>query len=431
MKTWKKCIVLKKGISIFLIFLFSFFSIVFADAAQVKKALEREQANNIPGELKQLYAKSACLMDAASGRVLFEKNGSQQLPMASTTKIMTCIIALENANLDDIITFSSKAASQPDVQLNANTGEKYYLKDLLYALMLESYNDVAVAIAEHVGGSVEGFAKLMNEKAKELDCLQTCFITPNGLDSSIEDENGEQKVHSTTAADLARIMKYCIIDSPKKKEFLEITRTSSYSFEDIEKKRAFSCNNHNAFLSMMEGALSGKTGFTGNAGYCYVGALQRDGKTFIVSLLACGWPNNKSYKWSDTRKLMTYALENYRYYNVFDREKAFKPVLVENGVPESGDLKEAVYVDIGVDIEEENKNLILLLREDEKIKVKYEIPDMVLAPVKARKKVGIVNYYLEDELIKTYPVITLNEVRSIDFKWCLKQVAKRFVLLKK
>ena len=102
-----------------------------------------------------------------------------------------------------------------------------------------------------------------------------------------------QKVHSTTAADLARIMKYCITESPKKEEFLEVTRTASYSFSDLEGKSSYSCNNHNAFLSMMDGALSGKTGFTAKAGYCYVGALNRDGKTFIVALLACGWPNNK------------------------------------------------------------------------------------------------------------------------------------------
>ena len=146
----------------------------------------------------------------------------------------------------------------------------------------------------------------MNEKAKELGCMDTHFVTPNGLDG--EDEEG---IHSTTAADLARIMKYCIMDSPKKEEFLKITRTASYQFGDREGKRSFSCNNHNAFLNMMEGALSGKTGFTGDAGYCYVGSLRRNDRTFIVALLACGWPNNKGYKWKDTRALMEYGLANY------------------------------------------------------------------------------------------------------------------------
>ena len=104
-------------------------------------------------------------------------------------------------------------------------------------------------------------------------------------------------------------MRYCICLSPAKEQFLEITQTPSHCFFDVDGKREFSCQNHNAFLSMMEGAISGKTGFTAQAGYCYVGAVQKDGKTLIAALLGCGWPNNKGYKWSDTRKLMEYGLQ--------------------------------------------------------------------------------------------------------------------------
>ena len=251
----------------------------------------------------ELYARSAVLMDADSGRILYQKEGETPLPMASTTKIMTCIVALENGVLEDEVEVSAYAASMPDVQLNIREGEHYILRDLLHSLMLESHNDSAVAIAEHIGGSVEGFADLMNRKAKEIGCENTYFITPNGLDAEKEIETadgGKQTAaHSTTAADLARIMSYCIKRSPKKEDFLDITRTASYSFSNLEGSRSFSCSNHNAFLNMMEGALSGKTGFTGKAGYCYVGALERDDRTFVVALLACGWPNNKTYKWSD------------------------------------------------------------------------------------------------------------------------------------
>ena len=132
-----------------------------------------------------------------------------------------------------------------------------------------------------------------------------------------------EQVHSTTAADLARIMRYCIKESPQKEAFLNITRTQSYTFWDIEKKRSFSCNNHNAFLSMMEGALSGKTGFTAKAGYCYVGALKREEKTLIVALLACGWPNNKTYKWKDTVKLMEYGLNQYEQKSLLEQGTFF------------------------------------------------------------------------------------------------------------
>ena len=116
------------------------------------------------------------------------------------------------------------------------------------------------------------------------------FVTPNGLDG--EDVGG---VHSISAADLAKIMSYCVLRSPKAAEFLAITQMPVYSFSDAEGKGNFSCSNHNAFLQMMDGAISGKTGFTGDAGYCYVGALQSEDRTFVVALLACGWPNNKNY----------------------------------------------------------------------------------------------------------------------------------------
>lgn len=243
---------------------------------------------------ESLHALSAVLMDGTSGRVLYGKNAEEPRAMASTTKIMTCILILEQCNLEETAATSAYAASMPKVHLGAAEGEEFYVKDLLYSLMLESHNDSAVILAEHAGGDVSGFAEKMNEKAREIGCEDTWFITPNGLDAQ-EEVQGEVKKHHTTATDLGRIMRYCISQSPKKEEFLEITRTPSYSFQDVSGKRSFSCNNHNAFLSMMEGALSGKTGFTSEAGYCYVGALEQDGKTLIVALLGCGWPNHKNY----------------------------------------------------------------------------------------------------------------------------------------
>lgn len=216
--------------------------------------------------------------------------------MASTTKIMTCILVLENTDPSDTAAASENAAMQPKVHLGVQKGETFYVKDLLYSLMLESHNDAAVILAEKTAGSVEAFAEKMNQKAEEIGCSDTHFVTPNGLDD--EDAGGE---HATTAVDLARILRYCIMQSPKRDEFLEITRTKTYEFSDVEQKKHYSCYNHNAFLDMMEGALTGKTGFTGKAGYCYVGALESEGRTFVVALLGCGWPNNRSYKWTDTK----------------------------------------------------------------------------------------------------------------------------------
>ena len=268
------------------------YGIQIVEAFDQKENVRMEEVTEKPDQ-NSLYAKAAVLMDADSGSILYEKNGHQAMANASTTKILTCIIALENCDLDSEVTVSTLAASQPKVHLGMREGQKFYLKDLLYGLMLESYNDCAVAIAEHIAGTTGDFAKLMNDKAEEIGCEDSYFITPNGLDA--KNENG---FHHTTAADLSLIMRYCIKTSEMAEQFLTITREGQYQFSDIDGKNSYTCCNHNAFLQMMDGALSGKTGFTGNAGYCYVGALKRDDRTFIVALLACGWPNNKTYKWA-------------------------------------------------------------------------------------------------------------------------------------
>ena len=173
------------------------------DPAAVQSAVKPEPLN--------LNSRSAVLMDADTGRVLYGKNETEDLPMASTTKIMTCILALENAGPETEVLVSDRAASMPEVKLHIKKGEKYRMEDLLYSLMLESHNDSAVAIAEAVAGSVEKFADMMNRKAVELGCGDTCFVTPNGLDAE-DPESG--KIHSTTAEDLARILRYCILFSP-------------------------------------------------------------------------------------------------------------------------------------------------------------------------------------------------------------------------
>lgn len=396
------------------------------------------QADDVSGTNLQLYAQSAVLMDAGSGRILYEKNGYEMKPMASTTKIMTCILALEYGSLKDYVEVSSYAASMPKVKLGMQTGERYLLKDLLYSLMLESHNDSAVAIAEHIGGSVEGFADMMNQKARDIGCFDTFFITPNGLDAAAASENGKTKVHSTTAADLAKIMSYCIMDSPKKEEFLAITETPSYQFVGFREKdgeivfsgRSFQCNNHNAFLSMMEGALSGKTGFTGNAGYCYVGALRRDDRTYVVALLACGWPDNKTYKWSDTKKLMNYGLENYTYHSLSDiriDESSLKDMQVEGG--QTKRIGENAHVSLAIAGKESGKEPEgVLLSEGEEFEIKSEIKKQLKAPVEKGTEVGSISYMVGDEVYGVDYIVTDGEVEAIDFMWCIWQIWNRYCI---
>jgi D-alanyl-D-alanine carboxypeptidase (penicillin-binding protein 5/6) len=371
-----------------------------------------------------LYAQAAVLMDADSGRVLYSKNGDEVRAMASTTKIMTLILALENAKLDEIVTVSGYAASMPQVRLGMKKGEEYRMKDLLYSLILESHNDSAVAIAEHISGSVEEFAKLMNLKAIEIGCKNTYYITPNGLDAQ---EN--EKFHSTTATDLALVMSYCIKKSTAKEAFLNITQTHSYSFSDISGKRNFSCTNHNAFLDMMAGAISGKTGFTGNAGYCYVGALESEGRTFVVALLACGWPNNKTYKWSDTKALMSYGIENYSYRS-FDEIKipsvATERLVATNAVTEDWSRKVYVNTKLGDKVGTDG----ILVREDEEIYVLVHRLNIVSASVKKGTTIGYVSYYVENsEWLKQNIIITEN-VEAIGFEWCVLKIFDRWLIKK-
>lgn len=358
----------------------------------------RVQAEGTP---ENLYARSAVLMDADTGRILFGKNDNEVMPMASTTKIMTLLVTLEHADLDEIVEVSARAASMPDVQLHIREGERYRLQDLCYSLMLESHNDSAVAIAEHVGGTVEGFAAMMNQKAKHLGCYHTYFITPNGLDA--EDEHGK---HSTTARDLARIMRCCI----KNETFLSITREPSWTFTDMDGNRSFTVQNKNAFLQMMEGALTGKTGFTNEAGYCYVGALERGEKRLITVVLACGWPNHKTWKWMDTKALMNYGLEDYHKETVGSDRMALEPVSVMDG------QKEKVEILTNAALED------FLLKEDDEFTMEVLVPDILKAPVQAGELVGSVAYYINGQIVDLFPVYTASEVKKIDLEWRLRQV---------
>ena len=364
-----------------------------------------------------LNSHAAVLLDGDTGRILYGKNEKKVLPMASTTKIMTCILALENSGLDTEVEISDRAASMPEVKLHVRKGEKYRLEDLLYSLMLESHNDTAVAIAEAVGGSVENFADMMNGKAAELGCDDTYFLTPNGLDAE-DKESG--KIHSTTAADLARILRYCISLSPAKEEFLAITRAPSHAFSDLSGTRSFSCVNHNALLTSMEGAVSGKTGFTGKAGYCYVGAVKKDEKLFIAALLDCGWPPHRTYKWQDMRKLVTYGDKNFEYKEIektgLGEETA---VLVENGV------ESRVKVEIGTEHADRN-SLRVLLGNDEKVQVRTKIAKSLHAPVRAGTPVGQRDYMVDGIVIDSDPVVTAGNVELWDFEYAEKIVMGKF-----
>lgn len=362
-----------------------------------------------------LYSTGAVLMDADSGRVLFAKNGKEPYAMASTTKIMTCILALELGEPEQIVTFSDYAASMPDVQMNARAGEQYYLKDLLYSTMLESHNDSAAAVAEAIAGDVESFARLMDKKAESIGCKMTNFVTPNGLDDI--DEEGE---HRTTAEELAMILRYCTTISSKAKDFIKITGTKAYEFQEINGKRYVSCNNHNALLNSYEGAFTGKTGFTGKAGYCYTGAAEKDGKKLIVSLLGAGWYPHKSYKWKDAAKLLDYGFENYEYETIGKEQWGLQEIPVVDGMENR------------VSVETDAGTFSYLLEKNEVAQCRVEQAEQLQAPIEKGTVVGTITYELNGEIIEKFQIYTGESVEESTFWNQLKKWLKGIqeVLLK-
>ena len=353
-----------------------------AAAAETGQQEEKEKLS--------LNARAAVLMDADSGRILYGKNETMAFPMASTTKIMTLIVALEHNEPDQIVMASAGASAMPEVRLGVHEGERYRMEDLYYAMMLESFNDAAMMIAEGTVGSVENFAELMNEKAISLGCTQTYFITPNGLDAA--DEKG---VHSSTAEDMAKIMRYAIDNE----DFLKITQTADYSFTDCDRKRSFEVHNKNVLLTMMDGVLSGKTGYTADAGYCYVCAVKKGDRTFIAALLGSGWPPHKGYKWSDVQTLLDYGDKNYRY----------QTIDISKGVPDR-----QVHVMNGeqdfATVRAKQTNYRFLLSSEDKVHVESVLPGQLEAPVEAGQSVGSIRIFVNGDLTAENDYITADRI---------------------
>ncbi len=366
-----------------------------------------EEAKNYLSSEKELTApevtaKAAALIDADSGRLLYGKDSDTRYPMASTTKIMTLLYTLETSNLSDVVTVSKRAAGQPKVRLGMREGQKFRLEDLLYGLMLESYNDCAVAIAEHVSGSVEQFCQEMTLKARNMGLKDTQFITPNGLDA---------EGHYTTAYEIARIGAAAL----NNKEAVKIINTRSHAFTDMEGKSHYNANNKNAFLTMYNGAIGIKTGYTSKASYCFVGAVKREGRVFVSSVLSSGNYPNKTVKWKDTRELMDYGVENYKKVCILQPSMLFNKVPVENGIRKSVLLYE-------------DQSCTTLLREGDQLTYQVSFPKKGLAaPIEEEQCAGYLTIFINEKEYQKVPLLTLESSEKWNYKWCLIKTLQRYL----
>ena len=303
-------------------------------------------------------AKSAVLIDSESGRVLFEHNKDEKLPMASTTKIMTAIIVIENCDLDDSVLITAESCNIEGSSMYLKAGEKYTVRQLLQGMMLVSGNDAAHALALHTAGSVEDFALLMNEKCKELGMHSTKFQNPHGLSA---------EEHFSTAEDMAKLMLYCM----QNEEFSKLTALKSMQLGENN------FVNHNKLLYTCPGCIGGKTGYTMSAGRCLVSACEREGGRFICVTLSA--PND----WDDHISLYNWAYSQFVYRDISDKLSFRVPVV-------SGKTD-------GVALSAERVKVLLPKKAE--FVIKAELPPFTFAPVKAGECGGNFRAYCENQCV--------------------------------
>ena len=329
----------------------------------------------------KINARSAIVYDRKYKKVLYEKNMNEKVPNASTTKMLTAIVAYENADMDEVVTVSKKAANTGGSRVGLRTNDKVTLGDLMHGLLICSGNDAAVAIAEYVGGTEEEFCEMMNEKAKEIGALSTNFVTPHGLDR----EN-----HYSTAYDLALIADYAMnIEYIKN---IVCKKTENIKINDYIK----TLNTTNEMLSVYDGADGIKTGYTSKAGRCLITSATRDDWQLICVVLGC---DTKNFRTSDSIKLLNYAFEAYDFFDIASIVDKKHTIFVEKS-------RDTNYVI------EFNQKYVLPMKVDEveKLRVVYDIEKNFTAPFNKGEKIGKISVFCGEELLKTFELINNSNV---------------------
>jgi D-alanyl-D-alanine carboxypeptidase (penicillin-binding protein 5/6) len=342
-------------------------------------------------------AGGAVLIERDTLRILEEKDKDKKLPMASTTKIMTAILAIENGNLNDGITVSKNASGVEGSSIWLGVGEHVTLEDLLYGLMLSSGNDAAVAVAEHISGSVDNFVALMNAKAIKIGAKGTNFANPNGL---------YDKNHYTTAYDLSLIAAYAM----KNETFRKIVSTVYWEmpWEGHAYKRVLKNKNRN--LWEYEGATGIKTGYTRDAGRCYVGSATKDGMELITVLL------DDYDMFDDSRKVFDYGFTNYQKVNIVNKGDPLGDAAVQNGLEESvGAIAGASYAYpcSGEELDSVRKTVLL--------------DDSISAPVSRGDVIGKIEVYIGGGKMAEIPVMADSDVFENTYEFNLLKVIRNYL----
>lgn len=342
-----------------------------------------------------INARSALVMDFESGTILYEKNAYRKRPMASTTKIMTAIIALENCDLDEEVIISKKAAGMGGSVMGLKAETSIKMIDLLHGMLICSGNDAAVAVAEHIGGSIEGFSELMNQKALELGAYSTSFSNPHGLDA----EN-----HYTTAYDLAKITRYAL-NNPV---FNEIVKKTEFYYEGRTLK------NTNEMLSLYEGADGVKTGYTGLAGRCLVTSATHNDMRFISVVLFC---DTKNLRTSSSQKILDYSFDEYGKVLLMEKGRILGSVKVER----SRNLQEIMVASA------EDLKAVLKYSERDNLYTRISLPESITAPVRQGTILGTVSIYQGDQIIAETSLIGLNSSQRMTLGDYLKMVMAQWL----
>ena len=382
----------------FVSFLCLSFALIFVVNHFVTKSLIPVKVDAMALNDANTSAKAMIVMETLHDKVLYSKNKDMQLPMASTTKIVTAITVIENCdNLDELITVPRKATLVEGSSIYLRENEKLSIRDLLYGLMLQSGNDAAETLALHIGdGSIERFAELMNETAKKCGAQNSNFVTPHGLDD---------KDHYTTAYDLAKITSYAL----KNPVFQEIVSTKKHVIKATEHNTARTLLNKNKLLNSLEGCDGVKTGYTKKSGRCLVSSCTRDGMQVVCVVL------NDGPMFEDSINLINKAFNEYKLYEVLPSYKFVDDITVEDGKSETLRLynKDGYSV---VATEEEIKNY----------KVEYDYEKIVKAPVEKDTKLGEVKIYYDNSLIFTENLYNIESVEGLDPVDKLKDILEKW-----